>query len=306
MLLANESPRYLAQRWPGRALTVLAKLRGLPESHPYVLAEMEGISLLLEEERSLSMGSSGFSLVKEAFTVKSYRRRTFLCITLMMWSNLTGTNAMTYYSPTIFASVGLSEATSGLLATGVYGIVKVVACAIFILFVADSLGRRRSLIWTGMVQGLVLFYVGFYVRFDPPNTGEVSSPGYVALVAIFIFAAEIPPARLRALQMGIATASQWLFNFVVAKATPTMFATLGSNGFGTYFVYGSFCFMMTVFAWAMIPETKGLALEDMDELFDNVSPWKRFQSMRFVTTSVNPDKKEVDGVITEHRETVSP
>lgn len=57
--------------------------------------------------------------------------------------------------------------------------------------------------------------------------------------------------------MGMATASQWLFNFVVAKATPSMFATLGANGFGTYFVYGTFCFVMVVFAWFFVPETSG-------------------------------------------------
>jgi hypothetical protein len=91
---------------------------------------------------------------------------------------------------------------------------------------------------------------------------------------------------MRALQMGMATASQWLFNFVVAKGTLSMFATMGSHGFGTYFLYGSFCFTMVVFAWFFVPETKGekssaisslisvlilillgLALEDMDELF---------------------------------------
>lgn len=63
---------------------------------------------------------------------------------------------------------------------------------------------------------------------------------------------------MRSLQMGMATASQWLFNFVVAKATPSMFATLGVNGFGTYFVYGSFCFVMVVFTWFLVPETKGM------------------------------------------------
>lgn len=57
--------------------------------------------------------------------------------------------------------------------------------------------------------------------------------------------------------MGMATASQWFFNFVVAKATPSMFATLGKGGFGTYFVYGSFCFTMVIFAWAFVPETAG-------------------------------------------------
>ncbi|RSL73820.1 hypothetical protein CEP54_000006 [Fusarium duplospermum] len=283
MMFANESPRFLAQSDPTQALVVLAKLRGLPEDHPYVRDEMENISLQLEEERSLAANSSGFTLVKEAFTVKSYRRRTFLCITLMMWSNLTGTNALTYYSTSIFKSIGLSSSSAGLFATGIYGVVKMVSCAIFILFVTDTLGRRKSLLWTGIVQGLALFYVGFYVRFDPPHPNSPVGPaGYVALVAIYNFAAvyqfgwgpvvwtycsEIPAARMRALQMGMATASQWLFNFVVAKSTPSMFATLGRGGFGTYFVYGSFCFAMVVFAWFFVPETKGLALEDMDELF---------------------------------------
>ena len=68
---------------------------------------------------------------------------------------------------------------------------------------------------------------------------------------------EIPAARIRPLQMGMATASQWLFNFVVAKGTLSMFATMGNNGFGTYLLYGSFCFGMTVFAWFFVPETKG-------------------------------------------------
>ncbi|KAL2877039.1 hypothetical protein SGCOL_007660 [Colletotrichum sp. CLE4] len=270
MLLANESPRFLAQKSPDKAL-----------------AEMDGISRQLEEERALSLNANHFTLLKEAFTIRSYRRRSMLCITLMMWSNLTGTNAMTYYSPRIFASVGLTGSSTGLFATGVYGIVKMIACTVFIVFVTDSLGRRKSLLWTGVVQGIALFYVGFYIRFDPPITGEpVTALGYVALVAIYIFAAtyqfgwgpvvwtyssEIPPARLRAVMMGMATASQWLFNFVVAKATPSMFATLGEGGSGTYFVYGTFCFIMVVFAWFFVPETAGLALEKMDELFEKDS-----------------------------------
>ncbi|KAF6833227.1 MFS quinate transporter [Colletotrichum musicola] len=339
MLLANESPRFLAQRSPEKAHDVLAKLRGLPADHPYVLQEMDGISRQLEEERALSVNASHLTLLKEAFSVRSYRRRAMLCITLMMWSNLTGTNAMTYYSPRIFASVGLSGSSAGLFATGVYGIVKMVSCAIFIVFVTDTLGRRKSLLWTGIVQGLALFYVGFYIRFDPPITGEaVSAPGYVALVAIYIFAAvskfgwgpvvwtyssEIPPARLRALMMGMATASQWLFNFVVAKATPSMFATLGANGFGTYFVYGTFCFVMVVFAWFFVPETSGkwsfvsysrdgpccwllthcagIALEQMDELFEKDSLKDRLTFRKGPQLSAR-DGQGDDGVLDKKKE----
>ncbi|KAF7541751.1 hypothetical protein G7Z17_g11878 [Cylindrodendrum hubeiense] len=236
MLFANESPRFLAQKTPEKALLVLAELRGLPVNHPYIRNEMDSISSQLEEERALAANSSGLTLIKEAFTVKSYRRRSFLCITLMMWSNLTGTNAMTYYSPTIFKSIGLSSSQSGLLATGVYGIVKM----------------------------------------------------------------EIPAARMRAFQMGMATASQWLFNFVVAKATPTMFATLGQNGFGTYFVYGSFCFTMVVFAWFFVPETKGLSLEDMDELFAFGNVRGKFIPTRLTRLEAERNVKEGDDKFEHH------
>lgn len=151
MIFANESPRYLAMKTPDKALVVMSLLRNLPAEHPYIRDEMEGILLQLEEERAMT-STSKFSLIKEAFTVKSYRRRTFLCITLMMWSNLTGTNAMTYYSSDIFTSVGLSASSTSLFATGIYGIVKLVSCFIFIVFVTDSLGRRKSFLWTGIVQ----------------------------------------------------------------------------------------------------------------------------------------------------------
>ncbi|KAI1288983.1 hypothetical protein F5Y03DRAFT_378792 [Xylaria venustula] len=63
----------------------------------------------------------------------------------MAFTNLSGTNAVTYYSPTIFTNVGLSGGSVRLLATSEYGLVKLVACVIFITFVTDTLCRRRSL-----------------------------------------------------------------------------------------------------------------------------------------------------------------
>jgi hypothetical protein len=160
-------------------------------------------------------------------------------------------------------------------------------------------------------QGLALFYVGFFVRFDPPITGSpVSPPGYVALVAIYIFAAvyqlgwgpvvwtycsEIPPARLRPLQMSMATSSQWLFNFVVAKATPSMFATLGTLGYGTFFIYGCFCFCAVTWAWFLVPETKGISLEFMDELFEYEHVRAEFQPTRIVHADDRCGKAAVPG-----------
>lgn len=59
----------------------------------------------------------------------------------------------------------------GLFATGVYGLVKVTGCLIFLIFAADSLGRRRSLLWTSAAQAIVMFIVGIYGRVQPPIAG---------------------------------------------------------------------------------------------------------------------------------------
>lgn len=77
-----------------------------------------------------------------------------------------------YYAPQIFANLGMTGTEQGLFATGVYGIVKFAGCTIFLLFVADSLGRRMSLLWTSIAQGLVMYLIGIYGRVEPPVEGQ--------------------------------------------------------------------------------------------------------------------------------------
>lgn len=79
---------------------------------------------------------------------------------------------------------------SSLFATGIYGVVKLVSCSIFLVFVADSFGRRRSLIVTAASQGVVLYIIGIYGRVQPPVKGQPVSPfGYVAITCIYLWAA---------------------------------------------------------------------------------------------------------------------
>lgn len=86
--------------------------------------------------------------------------------------------------------MGIVGRSTGLFATGIYGIVKVISCSIFLLFLADTLGRRRSLLWTSIGQGCAMFFIGLYIRIKPPIAGQATPPvGYVALVCIFLFAA---------------------------------------------------------------------------------------------------------------------
>ncbi|KAL1796477.1 hypothetical protein ACET3X_005017 [Alternaria dauci] len=284
MALNKESPRFLAKqdKWE-EATRVLARMRNLPSSHAYVQDEIKDIADQLEHERMLVAGATIKDLLKEMFTIPGNRKRALISIGLMICQQMTGTNAINYYAPQIFAALGLKGNSVKLFATGIYGIVKMVGCFCFLIFAADSLGRRRSLLWTSIAQGMAMFYIGIYMRVDPPVVGEpVPGAGYFALVCVFLFAlffqfgwgpvcwiyvSEIPAARLRSLNVAIAAATQWLFNFVVARATPNMMATMGQGGYGTFFTYGSFCFAMFIFVWFLIPETKGLSLEKMDDLF---------------------------------------
>ena len=284
MFFCSESPRFLAKQdnWE-KASRVLAQVRNLPVEHPYIQAELQEMQAQLEEERALVQGSGWKDIQREAWTVPANRKRALMSIALMVCQQMTGTNAINYYAPVIFTALGISGNANSLFATGVYGICKVAGCAAFLLLLADSVGRRKSLMWSGVSMALAMFYIGFYVRFDPPSASKAVPPaGYVALVAVYIFAvcfqlgwgptcwiyvAEIPTSRLRGFNVALAASTQWLFNFVVARATPVMLITVGNAGYGTYFIFGCFCWAMVVFVYFFCPETKGLSLERMDELF---------------------------------------
>jgi hypothetical protein len=145
-------------------------------------------------------------------------------------------------------------------------------CGCFLIFAADSLGRRKSLLWTSIAMGLSMMYVGIFVRVAPPQKDAPVSPaGYVALVCIYLFASffqwgwgpvcwiyvsEIPTARLRGLNVALAAATQWLFNLVIARAVPNMLVTMGAGGYGAFITFACFCLSMFVFVWFLVPETK--------------------------------------------------
>lgn len=114
--------------------------------------------------------------------------------------------------------------------------------------------------------------IGIFVRIAPPKAGQPVSPaGYVALVCIYLFASffqwgwgpvcwiyvsEIPTARLRAFNVALAAATQWLFNLVIARSVPNMLVTMGPGGYGCFILFACFCLSMFVFVWFFVPETK--------------------------------------------------
>lgn len=129
----------------------------------------------LEHERLLTGDATAATLWREMVTIPGNRKRAIISILLMICQQMTGVNAVNYYAPQIFQSLGMTGTKVSLFATGVYGIVKVVGCALFLTFAADSLGRRRSLLWTSVAQAVTMFIIGIYGRVEPPVAGQAVS-----------------------------------------------------------------------------------------------------------------------------------
>lgn len=126
----------------------------------------------LEQERRLTGDATAKTLFREMWFIPGNRKRALISVILMICQQMTGTNAVNYYAPQIFNNLGMTGTDTSLFATGVYGVVKTTGCAIFLTFVADSLGRRRSLLWTSCAMFVVMYIIGIYGRTNPPVEGE--------------------------------------------------------------------------------------------------------------------------------------
>ncbi|KAL7316961.1 hypothetical protein PS15m_003377 [Mucor circinelloides] len=284
MAICPESLRWLALK--GRDEDVkknLIRLRDLPEDHPEIIEELEEISAAAAFERESKSGKW-----TELFQ-RSNLHRLFIGIMLQIFQQWTGTNAINYYAPEIFKSTGLDSNETEILATGVYGIVKVAFVFISFFMIDTKLGRRRTLM-IGSVIMMAAFYIcgGMILGIERDNDGKISAAagtqvgakGIVAMVCIYIFAvgyefsygpivwvvcSEIYPTRIRAMALSITTAFNWAMNATIAKVTPIMITNIT---YGTYFFFGSMAVIMGVFVYVFLPETRGRSLEEMDELFN--------------------------------------
>lgn len=120
ILFMPESLRWLAaeDRYDDVRRT-LAQLRDLDESDPAITLEMEEIQAAIDAERAGS--GRKFTEITQPINMK----RLFIGIMLQTFQQWTGTNAINYYGPTIFRSIGIQSTEVDVLATGVYGVVKV-------------------------------------------------------------------------------------------------------------------------------------------------------------------------------------
>ncbi|KAH0607313.1 uncharacterized protein H6S33_003301 [Morchella sextelata] len=303
MWFQPESPRWLIKAGKTElAIKNLCTIRGLPADHQYIVWEVDTVNQQIEHENALGANRSVISKLKETF-LPGNRNRLFIGMALMMFQNLSGINALNYYSPTIFKSIGFSGTSVGLLATGVFGIVKALATIIFMFFGVDVLGRRKSLLFGSVGALVAMFYLAGFSKLSGSFEGvaERDAGAYVAIVMIYIFAifyalswngipwifcAEVFPTGIRSVCLVFTTCTQWLGQFIIVYSTPYM---MNNITYGTFLFFGCSLVCGMIFAWCFLPETKGLSLEDMDIMF----------SLKGLATHLRP---ETDRIIAINRE----
>ncbi|KAJ4304629.1 hypothetical protein N0V90_000155 [Kalmusia sp. IMI 367209] len=282
MIPMIESPRWLVSK--GRtqeAAKALSWIRNLPEDDPHILSELGKVEHAIEGEVAATGSTRNWRQIGRELFAKGVRGRIVISFSMMIFQNFTGINAINYYSPTIFTSIGFTGTSNGLLATGIFGIVKMVATILYAGWLVDRVGRRNLLLIGGVGAGISMFYLAGYSKISgsfehtpPLDSGAKAAVAMVYIYALFyglswngipwLFCAEVLPTRVRTAGMAFCVCIQWLTQFVVVYSLPHM--VLGIK-YGTFLFFGCCTVLAIVFAWLFVPETKGVQLEDMDLIF---------------------------------------
>ncbi|GJJ07225.1 hypothetical protein Clacol_001425 [Clathrus columnatus] len=260
------------------SLTNLAWFRRLPIDHPDVGEEFTEILATVKEERE-SKGTL-HECLKRGHWIRFLIA--WSMFTLQQWS---GQNSIGYYAPEVFLSVGIKGTDSTLLASGIYGLVKVIATTVFLVIGIEQFGRKKSLVGGAFLMGTFFFILGGLMQTHPPNPNASHASGASIAMAVMIYLYVIPYCfswgpvpwvycseifsnNLRSYGVAWAAATQWFWNFVVSYVTPMLENHLSKGG--VFFFFAAINIFSCIYA-LFLPETRGLSLEDMDVLFGAVS-----------------------------------
>ena len=255
ILLVPETPRYLAMNGhPEKALDVLTRING-EEKAQAILLEIKNTVV----EKTEKLFAYGWLVI-------------FIGCMLSVFQQIIGINAVLYFAPRIFESMGVSN---NMLFTVIMGVINI-SFTLVAVFTVEKLGRKPLLI-TGSL-GMALGALGVAL------SNVVTLPAVVPVISIMLYSAcfmfswgpicwvyisELFPNTIRSQATAWAVAFQWIFNFVVSSTFVPMYnMKLGSMGdsFGHFFayaLYGVICVIAAIFVWRLVPETKGKTLEQM-------------------------------------------
>ena len=284
MVRMPESPRYLVGKDRiDDAKISLAKTNKVSPEDPALYRELQLIQAGVERERLAGKASWGALITGKPRILE----RVIVGGMLQSLQQLTGDNYFFYYSTTIFKSVGLNDSFQTSIIIGVINF----ASTFVGIYAIEKLGRRHCLLIGSVAMSicfLIYSLIGTqHLYIDKPGGASRKPDGdamiFMTSLYVFFFAStwaggvysiisELYPLKVRSKAMGLANASNWTWGFLISFFTSFITDAI-------HFYYGFVfmgCLVFSIFfVYFMVYETKGLTLEEIDELYSTkVLPWK--------------------------------
>ncbi|KAL7929325.1 general substrate transporter [Trichoderma chlorosporum] len=306
-----EFPRYLIMKDRiEETVTVLQVLKNTNERETVATEIAEIKEALLLELNS----QKGWTDLFRSDKVKSRRRVVIACLVNLM-QDLSGSTPIAYYTTFIFQnSVGFSRHLSLLMS--IFLQLWFLLASTFTWWLIERVGRRRLFMLSACCMGMVMAVEAEMLAVNTRTSGVVSVVMIFAYQAFFTwgfmggvwaYGPETLPLEYRSKGMGLATATLWLFSFVMVEIVPS---SISNIGWKIYIIFAVFNFSFIPIIYLFFPETKGLSLELVDLAFmdDTMSPVKRAKELHNMiaygeqlTLRTEVERKEVDIVQIEEK-----
>ncbi|XP_047202399.1 solute carrier family 2, facilitated glucose transporter member 1-like isoform X1 [Girardinichthys multiradiatus] len=258
--LCPESPRFLLinKNEENKAKTVLKKLRGMTD----VSADMQEM-----KEESRQMMREKKVTILELFRSPLYRQPLIIAITLQLSQQLSGINAVFYYSTRIFEKAGVKQPVYATIGTGVVN----TAFTVVSLFVVERAGRRtlHLLGLMGMAGSAIMMTIALALL------EQLKWMSYLSIVAIFAFVAffEMGPGPIpwfitaelfsqgpRPSAIAVAGFSNWTANFIIALGFQYVEELCGPY---VFIIFTVLLLVFFIFTYFKVPETRGRTFDDI-------------------------------------------
>ncbi|WOL10639.1 hypothetical protein Cni_G19398 [Canna indica] len=285
-----ETPTSLIERELSvDGLAVLKKIRGTEN------VNVEYDEIVLASEMAKQVKQPFKNLMK-----RSSRPQLVIAIFMQVFQQFTGINAIMFYAPVLFQTIGFKSDAS-LLSAVVTGIVNVFSTIVSVVLV-DRAGRKFLLL-EACIQMLIaqVVAIGGILQVNLKSTGDLGSGvaiWVVVLVCVYVagFAwswgplgwlipSEIFPLSTRTAGFAFAVCSNMLCTFVIAQAFLSMLCHMQA---GIFFFFGAWIVIMGLFVIILLPETKGVSIDEMNEkVWKQHWFWKRFMESEEETKKHN-------------------
>ncbi|PVH71344.1 general substrate transporter [Cadophora sp. DSE1049] len=254
-----ESPRWLVTQGKyEEAKSIVGRLLGEPEDSQTVKNAYDLIANNVLHEMEMPEFSFGALFHNDALQTT---RRILLGAGTQFMQQWGGINIINYYLPVVFASVGVSRRLAVVL-SGCNAINLMISTCIPALYI-ETFGRKRMMLWAvGLGVGgpqwsiVSIFFIFFYY----------TTFGLSWIAVPWLYPAEVNTQRMRNAGAAVATATNWINNYIVVLVTPVGISTIAWR---YYLIYAAMNFAFFPIVWYFYVETAKLSLEEIDTLFEH-------------------------------------